>query len=381
MSRLGLFVGSSSGNGSKNRVRLKYGNTTKREIITIFCTIYCGTFLNCCGEQITSDTKPFPTNFIWSIQSTQFNVTAYDGLVGTTSTSTPSPPPPAATATATSKDSTIEIPNWSTNNDDTSVTSLSSVNVDVDFKYHSNSNNTNNNNDTNNSGSTSDNSGEGSNETNNDDNFDVVDEPFNVTDVITVITINNLTNDAIVNGTLRTSDDLINYELLNITLTTTTTTETKLGYNSENTTDYFQISNNPTADVDATFTTTATAITPTKSERNTNMNSTKRVTVVESNRSRVNNVFELSRKMMFNESTDNQYRRARAGKITLLGLFELSTRHKQRLEGLSELAAAEMAVNHINKRNLLPGYMLELLTNDTKVRNFLLLMSRLYCRF
>lgn len=54
--------------------------------------------------------------------------------------------------------------------------------------------------------------------------------------------------------------------------------------------------------------------------------------------------------------------------ISLLGLFELSTRNGLRVEGLSELAAAELAVRHINKReHLLPGYTLQLITNDTKV--------------
>lgn len=54
--------------------------------------------------------------------------------------------------------------------------------------------------------------------------------------------------------------------------------------------------------------------------------------------------------------------------ISLLGLFELSTRNGLRVEGLSELAAAELAVHHINKRErLLPGYTLQLITNDTKV--------------
>jgi hypothetical protein len=50
-------------------------------------------------------------------------------------------------------------------------------------------------------------------------------------------------------------------------------------------------------------------------------------------------------------------------KISLLGLFELNTR-----SGLSELAAAKLAVKHINERNLLDGYTLELKTNDTQVR-------------
>ncbi|GLV22142.1 metabotropic GABA-B receptor subtype 3, partial [Carabus blaptoides fortunei] len=52
--------------------------------------------------------------------------------------------------------------------------------------------------------------------------------------------------------------------------------------------------------------------------------------------------------------------------VSLLGLFELSTRSGERPEGRSELAAAQLAVKHINTRKLLPGYTLELLTNDTQ---------------
>lgn len=54
-------------------------------------------------------------------------------------------------------------------------------------------------------------------------------------------------------------------------------------------------------------------------------------------------------------------------KVSLLGLFEMTTHLGARWEGKSELAAAELAVKHINERGLLPGYMLELITNDTQV--------------
>jgi hypothetical protein len=58
-------------------------------------------------------------------------------------------------------------------------------------------------------------------------------------------------------------------------------------------------------------------------------------------------------------------------KVSLLGLFEMTTHLGERWEGRSELAAAELAVKHINERGLLPGYTLELITNDTQVtRNF-----------
>lgn len=54
-------------------------------------------------------------------------------------------------------------------------------------------------------------------------------------------------------------------------------------------------------------------------------------------------------------------------KVSLLGLFEMTTHLGERWEGRSELAAAELAVKHINERGLLPGYILELITNDTQV--------------
>jgi hypothetical protein len=59
---------------------------------------------------------------------------------------------------------------------------------------------------------------------------------------------------------------------------------------------------------------------------------------------------------------------SKLSKVSLLGLFELTTHlGKVRWEGKSELAAAELAVRHINERGLLPGYILELITNDTQV--------------
>jgi hypothetical protein len=54
-------------------------------------------------------------------------------------------------------------------------------------------------------------------------------------------------------------------------------------------------------------------------------------------------------------------------RITVLGLFDMTTRTGERTEGRSELAAARLAVRHINEKQLLDGYQLELVTNDTKV--------------
>lgn len=76
---------------------------------------------------------------------------------------------------------------------------------------------------------------------------------------------------------------------------------------------------------------------------------------------KVNQVFENERKKQSGGH----------GKIVLLGLFELTTKLGPRPEGLSELSAAQMAVQHINSKQLLPGYTLELLTNDTQVSFFL----------
>lgn len=67
-------------------------------------------------------------------------------------------------------------------------------------------------------------------------------------------------------------------------------------------------------------------------------------------------------------STNVTNRVQNRGKVSLLGLFELTSRTGLlRAEGKSELAAAELAVKHINERRLLKGYTLELITNDTQV--------------
>ncbi len=53
--------------------------------------------------------------------------------------------------------------------------------------------------------------------------------------------------------------------------------------------------------------------------------------------------------------------------ITVLGLFELTSRGRERPQGRSELAAARMAVRRINQLGVLKGYTLHLIHNDTKV--------------
>uniref|UniRef100_A0A1S4J7W5 G-protein coupled receptors family 3 profile domain-containing protein n=1 Tax=Culex quinquefasciatus TaxID=7176 RepID=A0A1S4J7W5_CULQU len=86
------------------------------------------------------------------------------------------------------------------------------------------------------------------------------------------------------------------------------------------------------------------------------------------NRNSINTVFEERTRPNSDSGggggTGSRQRRQR--EVSILGLFELSTRHGMRAEGQSELAAAQLAVQHINRRGLLLGYTLKLLTNDTK---------------
>lgn len=55
--------------------------------------------------------------------------------------------------------------------------------------------------------------------------------------------------------------------------------------------------------------------------------------------------------------------------INILGLFELSTKWGQREEGRSEMAAAYLAIKHVNDHQIVPGYIFKLIANDTKVHN------------
>lgn len=65
-------------------------------------------------------------------------------------------------------------------------------------------------------------------------------------------------------------------------------------------------------------------------------------------------------------------------KVSVLGLFELTSRSGLRKEGKSELAAAMLAVRHINERKFLDEYTLELITNDTQVSKYFTLNFRDY---
>lgn len=116
-----------------------------------------------------------------------------------------------------------------------------------------------------------------------------------------------------------------------------------------------------------------------------------RVNKSENNQSRVHKIIEryprqnarrkgkkvTEAKAPINSNVTNRARKR--GKVSLLGLFELTSRAGlSRAEGRSELAAAELAVKHINERKLLKGYTLELITNDTQVSCRLLSISSAY---
>lgn len=63
--------------------------------------------------------------------------------------------------------------------------------------------------------------------------------------------------------------------------------------------------------------------------------------------------------------------RSQARVVTVLGLFELTVGGSERPEGRSELAAALLAIKHVNQRKILGDYQLRMLTNDTKVGDFI----------
>ncbi|KAK8394155.1 hypothetical protein O3P69_006383 [Scylla paramamosain] len=52
--------------------------------------------------------------------------------------------------------------------------------------------------------------------------------------------------------------------------------------------------------------------------------------------------------------------------VPILGLFDLTVRGKPRLGGRSELAAAQLALRHINEQQVIPGHTLVMFHNDTQ---------------
>ena len=76
---------------------------------------------------------------------------------------------------------------------------------------------------------------------------------------------------------------------------------------------------------------------------------------------------------------NHQRPRANTAKVPLKtlhigGLFEL-TDTAGTTSGQSELAAARLAVSHINRKRVVPGYKLQLVQNDTKVRYVLIILG------
>lgn len=85
-----------------------------------------------------------------------------------------------------------------------------------------------------------------------------------------------------------------------------------------------------------------------------------------------NYYFNSVRKSYRNKFNIPQMQQNASGKsefieIYILGLFELSTKWGKRADGYSEMVAAHLAVKHVNDFQILPGYKLKLITNDTKV--------------
>ena len=60
--------------------------------------------------------------------------------------------------------------------------------------------------------------------------------------------------------------------------------------------------------------------------------------------------------------------------LNVLGLFDMDSARCRRAcsraphEGRSDLAAVQLAVQHVNRRRVVPGYRLRLITNNTQVR-------------
>lgn len=109
-----------------------------------------------------------------------------------------------------------------------------------------------------------------------------------------------------------------------------------------------------------------------KNSQNCDEDNENRVNISENNQSCVHKIIERyprqNARRKGKKISMSSHRARKRGKVSLLGLFELTSRTGlSRAEGRSELAAAELAVKHINERKLLKGYTLELITNDTRV--------------
>ena len=66
-------------------------------------------------------------------------------------------------------------------------------------------------------------------------------------------------------------------------------------------------------------------------------------------------------------------------RVYIGGLFELMDTPGIVAYGRSELAAAKLAIRHVNKRGILPGYKLHMVYNDTKVSTVFIVTASKHC--
>lgn len=78
-------------------------------------------------------------------------------------------------------------------------------------------------------------------------------------------------------------------------------------------------------------------------------------------------LFLTSKLIISNKTRTYSTLKSKRRPLYIGGLFDLSGERGDAL-GSSELTAAKLAVHYVNKENILPGYEIFLLVNDTKVR-------------
>ncbi|XP_074108616.1 gamma-aminobutyric acid type B receptor subunit 3 [Cotesia typhae] len=78
-----------------------------------------------------------------------------------------------------------------------------------------------------------------------------------------------------------------------------------------------------------------------------------------------NNKLKVLRKQFDGKSRNESFEHDKL-EVTILGLFELSTGNEPRHEGLTELAAAQLAIDRVNQMEMLDNFRLRLIHNDTK---------------
>lgn len=87
-----------------------------------------------------------------------------------------------------------------------------------------------------------------------------------------------------------------------------------------------------------------------------------------------NNKLKVLRKQFDGKSRNESFEHDKL-EVTILGLFELSTGNEPRHEGLTELAAAQLAIDRVNQMEMLDNFRLRLIHNDTKVKLLNLLVD------